>query len=66
MRYACIVGGIFWLASFVTITALYDCLLIQREWNVSLGSADVSWGGVRATRTAGKETNKLSNPAIIF
>ena len=27
------------------------------EWNVSLGSADVSWGGVRAIRTAAKETN---------
>ena len=26
------------------------------EWNVSLGSADVSWGGVRAIRTAAKET----------
>ena len=26
------------------------------EWNVSLGSADVSWGGVRAIRTAVKET----------
>ena len=59
MRYACIVGGIFWLASFVTITALYDCLLIQREWNVSLGSADVSWGGVRAIRTTAKETRRI-------
>ena len=27
------------------------------EWNVSLGSADVSWGGVRAIRTAAKETS---------
>ena len=27
------------------------------EWNVSLGSADVSWGGVRAIKTAAKETN---------
>ena len=26
------------------------------EWNVSLGSADVSWGGVRVIRTAAKET----------
>ena len=26
------------------------------EWNVSLGSADVSWGGVRAIRMAAKET----------
>ena len=26
------------------------------EWNVSLGSADISWGGVRAIRTAAKET----------
>ena len=29
------------------------------EWNVSLGSADVSWGEVRAIRTAAKETNIL-------
>ena len=26
------------------------------EWNVSLGSADVIWGGMRAIRTAAKET----------
>ena len=26
------------------------------EWNVSLGSADVSWGGVRAIKAAAKET----------
>ena len=26
------------------------------EWNVSLDSADVSWGGVRAIWTAAKET----------
>ena len=25
------------------------------EWNVSLGSADISWGGVRAIRTTAKE-----------
>ena len=37
----------------------YDWLLIQREWNVSLGSADVSWGGVRAIRTAAKEIRLL-------
>ena len=30
--------------------------MIQREWNDSLGSADVSWGGVRAITTAAKET----------
>ena len=24
------------------------------EWNVSLGSADISWGGVLAIRTAAK------------
>ena len=29
------------------------------EWNVSLGSADVSWGGVRAIRTAAKETRDI-------
>ena len=28
------------------------------EWNVSLGSADVSWGGVRAIGTAVKETSR--------
>ena len=31
-------------------------LVSSVEWNVSLGSADVSWGGVRAIRTAAKET----------
>ena len=30
------------------------------EWNVSLGSAAVSWGGVRAKRTAAKETTKMA------
>ena len=30
------------------------------EWNVLLGSADVSWGGVRAIRTAAKETTILA------
>ena len=29
------------------------------EWNISLGSADVSWGGVRAIRTAAKETKLI-------
>ena len=33
------------------------------EWNVSLGSADVSWGGVRAIRTAAKET-ALNSPIL--
>ena len=28
------------------------------EWNVSLGSADVSWGGVRAITTTAKETTE--------
>ena len=28
------------------------------EWNVSLSSADVSWGGVRAIRTATRETKQ--------
>ena len=32
---------------------------MQREWNVSLGSADVSWGGVRAIRTTAKETRRI-------
>ena len=29
------------------------------EWNVSLGSVDVSWGGVRAIRTTAKETRRI-------
>ena len=29
------------------------------EWNISIGSADVSWGGVRVIRMAAKETNVL-------
>ena len=33
--------------------------MIQREWNDSLGSADVSWGGVRTIRTAAKETSEI-------
>ena len=27
------------------------------QWNVSLGSADVSWGGLRALRKGVKETS---------
>ena len=41
-------------------------LVSSVEWNVSLGSADVSWGEVRATRTAAKETTWIrafSSPA---
>ena len=29
------------------------------EWNVLLGSAEVSWGRVQAIRTATKETRKF-------
>ena len=36
------------------------------EWNVSLGSADVSWGGVRAIRTAAKEISMLSDQLVMF
>ena len=36
------------------------------EWNVSLGSADVSWGGVRAIRTAAKETTTLPTQHTMF
>ena len=32
------------------------------EWNVSLGSVDVSWGGVGAIRTAAKETTIRLDP----
>ena len=36
------------------------------EWNVSLGSADVSWGGVRAIRTAAKETTNMAAKSYVF
>ena len=36
------------------------------EWNVSLGSEDVSWGGVRAIRTAVKETSSVHVPINVF
>ena len=39
--------------------------MIQREWNVSLGSAHVSWGGVRATRTAAKETRGFQDGNLL-
>ena len=35
------------------------------EWNVSLGSADVSWGRVRAIRTAAKETTRSADTLFI-
>ena len=38
------------------------------KWDVSLGSADVRWGGVRAIRTAAKETIGVSDegPKIYY
>ena len=36
------------------------------EWNVSLGLEDVSWGGVRAIRTAAKETSSVHVPINVF
>ena len=36
------------------------------EWDVSLGSADVSSGGVRVIRMAAKETNVLFDFIIYF
>ena len=36
------------------------------EWNVSLGLADVSWGGVRAIRMAAKETSSVHVPINVF
>ena len=49
---------IFQRAGFLYLEASMSLVSLV-GWNVSLGSADVSWGGVRAIRTAAKETMQM-------
>ena len=51
---------IFQTAGFLNLEASMSLVSLV-EWNVPLGLADVSWGGVRAITTAAKETNSLCN-----
>ena len=52
---------IFQTAGFLNLEASMSLVSLV-EWNVSLGSVDVSWGGVGAIRTAAKETTIRVDP----
>ena len=52
-------------AGFLNLEASMSLVSLV-EWNVSLGSADVSWGGVRAIRTAAKGTSSVHVTINVF